>query len=85
MGYIFKFILFVIVFSWILKVARRLLFGIFYKRKFNQYNKQYNDQQQQPPHQDKKTPETQEERILDFQRKKFESTDIEDADYEEVK
>lgn len=85
MGYIFKFILFVIVFSWILKAARRLLFGIFYKRKFNQYNNQYNNQQQQQPQQDKKSPETQEERILDFQRKKFESTDIEDADYEEVR
>ena len=85
MGYIFKFILFVIVFSWIIRALRRIIFGMFYKRKFNQYNNQYNNQHNRQQQEKKKAPETQEDRILDFQRKKFESTDIVDADYEEVK
>ncbi len=82
MGYIIRFILFVIVFSWILKVVRRLFFRFFYRRHFNQQNRNpYN----QSPKEERRAPETQEDRILDFQRKKFESTDIEDAEYEEVK
>ena len=32
-----------------------------------------------------KQPESQEERIIDYQKKSFESTEIEDADYIEIK
>ena len=84
MGLIIRFILFVVVFSWIIRALRRLIFGMFYKRKFNQYNEQYNNQQSRAQ-QEKKTPETQEDRILDFQRKKFETTEVEDAEYEEIR
>ena len=80
MGFIIRFILFVVVFSWIIRALRRLIFGMFYKRKFNQYNNQQSRAQQE-----KKTPETQQDRILDFQRKKFETTEVEDAEYEEIR
>ena len=32
-----------------------------------------------------KQPESQEERIIDYQKKSFESTEVEDADYIEIK
>jgi hypothetical protein len=32
-----------------------------------------------------KDPESQEERIIEYQKKNFESSDIEDADYVEIK
>ncbi len=82
MGYILRLILFFIVFSWIIKIARRLIINRIYKKHFNQQNNPFNRQQPEP---EKRAPETQEERILDFQRKKFEATDIEDADFEEIK
>lgn len=82
MGYILRLILFFIVFSWIIKIARRLILAFLYKKNFNrQQQNRYNN----TPQQERKVPETQEERILDLQRKKFESTDVEDVDFEEIK
>lgn len=79
---ILRLILFVIVFSWILKIVRRLIAFFFYKKNFNQNN---NNPHNRAPQQERKVPETQEDRILEFQRKNFESTEVEDADFEEVK
>ncbi len=79
---ILRLILFVIVFSWILKIVRRLIAFFFYKKNFNQNN---NNPYNRAPQQERKVPETQEDRILEFQRKNFESTEVEDADFEEVK
>jgi hypothetical protein len=43
------------------------------------YQQQY--QRRSPP----KQPETQEARIMDYQKKSFEATQIEDVDFEEIK
>lgn len=81
MGFIFRLILFIIIFSWVLRALRRLVFRRFYNKHFNQRGESsFNSSQQQ-----ENKPETQEDRILDYQRKRFESTDVEDADFEEIK
>lgn len=85
MGYILKLILFIIVFSWIIRIVRRLIFTFLYKKNFNQQQQRQQNRYNNPPEQERKVPETQEERILDLQRKKFESTDVEDVDFEEIK
>ena len=45
----------------------------------------FTNQQRQQQEQRAKEPETQEERILDFQKKSFETSDAEDVEFEEVK
>ncbi|WP_294080389.1 hypothetical protein [Proteiniphilum sp. UBA5384] len=46
--------------------------------------RQRSNYQQKRPQQPKQ-PESQEERIIEYQKKNFESSDIEDADYVEIK
>jgi hypothetical protein len=58
--------------------------GIFFRiksngRKQRSYSRQQSSQQPNPQ------PESQEDRILEYQKKNFEATDVEDADFEELK
>lgn len=49
----------------------------------DRFNSQRRRSQQRPTQ--PKQPESQEERIIDYQKKSFESAEIEDADYIEIK
>ena len=86
MGIILRIILFFVVVNYLVKLFFRFFFGIRqsrggrYQRQQRSYQQQSRQQQQQ-----RKRPEAQEDRILDFQRKSFESTDVEDADFVEIK
>ena len=84
MGYFIRFLLAIIVINFLIKLIFRLFFG--WRRQKSGYNP-YNQQQsrQQQSNTTDKKPESQEERILDFQRKSFESTKAEDADFVEIK
>lgn len=75
MGFLSLLLFFIVVyfgFRWIWKVVTSILTP----PRQQAYNRQQKTQQE---------PETQEERILDFQKKSFESADAEDVDFEEIK
>lgn len=76
MGFLIKFFLGFVVIYFLLKSFASFLMG---KR-----GRQNQSQQRQRTNQTKQ-PEKQEDRIIDYQRKKFESSEIEDADFVEVK
>lgn len=78
MGFI-KALLFFIVIYWAIKLLFRVLLGSVYKR--SRFESENGKETKQP----EKTPETQEDRILDYQRKNFEATDAVDVDFEEIK
>lgn len=75
MGFLFKVLLFFAIIYLIINFLGRFLFGMRQKPQSGPYNRQ--SQQ--------KEPESQEERILDYQKKSFESSDAVDVDFEEVK
>lgn len=85
MGYFIRFILALIVINFVIKLAMRFFFGR--RRQKTTHNPYGNHQggQQQQSRPSSRVPETQEERILDFQRKSFDSEEAEDADFIEVK
>lgn len=88
MGYIIRLILVLIVVNFVVKLLFRLFFGWKMKNmRNNSYGQRQKEQRQRYQHNSKKssTPETQEDRILDFQKKSFEKTDAEDADFIEIK
>ena len=58
--------------------------GIFFRIK-SSGRKQRNYTRQQSAQQPNPQPESQEDRILEYQKKNFEATDVEDADFEELK
>lgn len=72
----FKFLLILAVIYLVFVFVNRALFGT--RRKTP--NRSYGETRQT-----KKTPENQEERILEYQKKNFESSDAEDVDFEEIK
>lgn len=74
MGFIIKFLLGFVVIYFLLKSFLAFLIG---KR-----GRQASNSRQQF-HQNKK-PESQEDRIMEYQKKKFEASEIEDVDFEEV-
>lgn len=63
---------FAIYFLW--KIIKQFIIGNHRRAANNPYNKK-----------EEKQPETQEERILEYQKKSFEKTDAEDVDFEEIK
>jgi hypothetical protein len=77
MGFLFKFFLGFMVVYFLLRALAAFLIGKRRRQPSNNYQRQ---RPQQP-----KQPETQHERIIEYQKKDFESSDIEDADFEEVK
>jgi len=77
MGFLINFLLGFVVIYFLLKLLAAFLMG---KRGKQASNPQRQRAQQQP-----KQPECQQDRIIEYQRKNFESSEIEDADFEEVK
>jgi len=80
MGFLFKFFLFFVLIYLILKGIVNLLLGKRGKQNKTRGSRNYNTRRQPP-----KQPETQKDRIIDYQRKKFEASDVEDADFVEIK
>ena len=77
MGFLFKVLLIFAVIYMVISFLGRALFGTRKKPQASPYSRQ---SQQQP-----KEPETQEDRILDYQKKSFEKTDAVDVEFEEIK
>ncbi|MDD3788153.1 MAG: hypothetical protein PHO94_05610 [Petrimonas sp.] len=75
MGFL-KFIILTLAFYFIFKLISNFIRG---KVSGTQRNRSYGETSQP------QEPETQEERILDYQKKSFESADAEDVDFEEIK
>ncbi|HHU25005.1 MAG TPA: hypothetical protein GXZ56_00035 [Bacteroidales bacterium] len=82
MGVIIKFFLFFLVTYLILRSIGRLLFGIRYKQNTRRYG---TPRDKQPRREPPKQPETQQDRIIGYQKKNFESTEVEDAEFVEIK
>ena len=81
MCFLIRFLLLFFVIYLLLKgLANLLTFGSRYRKR-----NEYQQQQQQYNSQKNKQPETQEDRIIEYQKKKFESSEIEDADFVEIK
>ncbi len=81
MGFLLRFILtFVFIYLLIRGILNFLTFSSRYRRK-NPYNHKQQNQRTKQNGQ----PETQEDRIIEYQKKSFESSDVEDADFVEIK
>ena len=76
MGFIFKVLIFFVVIYMIINFFTRFFFGTRRKPTSKPYG-----QSRQP----EKEPESQEERILDYQKKSFEVADAQDVEFEEIK
>ena len=79
MGFIIKFFLFFLAIYLFLKAFGAWLLGKRNKQNHSRYSHQQT--RTQPP----KQPETQQDRIIDYQKKTFESSEVEDADFVEIK
>ncbi|MDO5665308.1 MAG: hypothetical protein Q4G63_08645 [Bacteroidia bacterium] len=77
MGFLFKVLLIFAVIYMAISFLGRILFGTKRRSQASPYSRH---EQQQP-----KEPETQEDRILDYQKKSFEKTDAIDVEFEEIK
>jgi p-aminobenzoyl-glutamate transporter AbgT len=78
MGVILRFFLTFFVFYFLIKFVINLLIG----KRWASENKTYRQQQQQ---QKRNKIQSQEDRIISYQKKKFESSTIEDVEFEEIK
>lgn len=76
MGFLIKFLLGFMVVYFLLKS-----FAVFLMGKRGRQSSNYHQQRAQQARQ----PETQQDRIIEYQKKNFESSEIEDADFVEVK
>jgi hypothetical protein len=78
MGILIKFFLFLVFIYLILKGLVAFVLGGKRSGKSNPY-RQYRSRPEQP-----KQPESQEDRIIEYQKKTFESTEAEDAEFIEI-
>ena len=76
----FKFLFLLILTFMVLRCVFAFLFRFLNTGRFNSQQGRTKQRPTQP-----KQPESQEERIIDYQKKSFESTEVEDADYIEIK
>ncbi len=76
----FKFLFFLILSFIIIRAVFSILFRILGGNRFKAKNRSYQQRPNRP-----KQPETQDERIIEYQKKSFESTEVEDADFIEIK
>lgn len=82
MGFLIKFFLFFTAIYLIIKFLGSLLLGKRNKQNSSTYRNSRSQQtRRKPPRQ----TETQKDRIIDYQKKTFESTEVEDADFVEIK
>ena len=79
MGAILRFFLSFFVFYFLIKFAFNLLIG----KRWASENK--TDRQKRQQQQSRNKIQSQEDRIISYQKKKFESSNIEDVEFEEVK
>ena len=77
---LFRFILFFLAFFLLFRFL-----GIFFRIKSSGRKQRNHTRRQQSAQQPNSQPESQEDRILEYQKKNFETTDVEDADFEELK
>ncbi len=77
MGFLIKVLLVFAVIYMAINFLGRALFGTQRKPQAGPYSRHARQQQHEP--------ETQEERILDYQKKSFETTDAVDVEFEEIK
>ena len=77
MGFLIKVLLVFAVIYMVINFLGRALFGTKRKPQASPYSRHSQQQQNEP--------ETQEERILDYQKKSFETTDAIDVEFEEIK
>ncbi|NLI99619.1 MAG: hypothetical protein GX371_00490 [Bacteroidales bacterium] len=80
MGFLFKFLLFFIAIYLLLKAVGAWLLGKRGRQNASQRPHYRQTRREQP-----KQPEKQTDRIIDYQRKTFESSEVEDADFIEIK
>ncbi len=76
----FKFLIFFILVFLIIRGVFSFLFRFLNAGRFTNQNRRTQQRPTQP-----KQPESQEDRIIDYQKKSFESSEIEDADFIEIK
>ncbi len=81
MGFLIKFFLFFVAFYLVLKGLLSFITGN-RSRRSTAYHRQ--QQHRQRPQQQKQ-PETQKDRIIEYQKKSFESSEVEDVDFVEIK
>ena len=77
MGFLIKVLLVFAVIYMVINFLGRALFGTRQKPQSNPHSRHSQQQQNEP--------ETQEARILDYQKKSFETTDAIDVEFEEIK
>lgn len=77
MGFIIRVLIVFAIIYFAISLLGRILFGVRRKPQANHYSRQSKSSE--------KEPESQEERILDYQRKSFEASDAVDVDFEEIK
>lgn len=76
MGFFISIILLIVIFYLTIKLLKRLFIGWLFRAHTNSHR-----QEESKP----KTPESQEDRILEYHKKSFEKTDAEDVEFEEIK
>ncbi len=77
MGFIIKFLLFFVAIYLLLKSLITYLAVGNKSKRTKTYNRTQNKKANQP--------QTQEDRIIEYQKKRFESSEVEDADFVEIK
>lgn len=80
MGFLFKFFIFFIFIYLILKGLAAFIVG---GKRSGKYTSNYRQQRQRTDQ--PKQPETQEDRIIEYQKKSFETSEVQDADFIEIK
>ncbi len=82
MGLITKFFIFFLAIYLILRSFGRWLLGKRFKQNSSRYGTPHSGQSRR---ESPKQPETQQDRIIGYQKKTFESTEVEDAEFVEIK
>lgn len=80
MGFLFKFLLIFLAIYFFLRAFARWLLG-----KRNGQNRSQGSRYRQTRREPPRPPETQKDRIIDYQKKTFEASEVEDADFVEIK
>ena len=85
MGFLLKIVAIFLFFYFLFRFLLRFFLGAGQRRGYNYRQWGGTNTRNQQPHHQPKDPETQEERILEYQKKSFESADAHDVEFEEIK
>lgn len=80
MGFLIKFILGFTIVYFLMKSLAAFLMG-----KRGRHHSNYRSQEQRYKANKKNEPENQQDRIIEYQKKNFETSEVEDADFVEIK